>query len=61
MPCLLFAGEEDDLYAGVQECVQHMPNVTLASFPGLNHIECFLRSDLVLPHVQEFLAKMGQE
>lgn len=61
MPCLLFVGQEDDLYPGAQECVQHMPNVTLASFPGLNHIECFLRGDLVLPHVQQFLAEVGQE
>lgn len=58
MPCLLFAGEEDSfVYAGVQECVQHMPNVTLASFPGLNHSQCFWRGDLVLSHVKKFLAE----
>jgi pimeloyl-ACP methyl ester carboxylesterase len=56
MPCLLFAGEADGRYAGVKACVVHMPNVTFVSLPGLNHMEGFFRSDLVLPHVTKFLA-----
>jgi hypothetical protein len=56
MPCLLFVGEADGAYAGVKECVQHMPNVTFVSLPDLKHSETFFRSDLVLPHVLKFLA-----
>ena len=55
MPCLLFAGEADGNYPRVQQCVTHMANVTFASFPGLNHAGTFFHSDLVLPHVTEFL------
>ena len=51
MPCLLFVGEADGAYAGVKECVTHMPNVTFVSFPGLKHAETFFHSELVLPHV----------
>jgi pimeloyl-ACP methyl ester carboxylesterase len=46
MPCILFAGE----------CVRHMPNVTAFFLPGLTHAETFFRSDLVLPHITQFLA-----
>ena len=59
MPCLLFVGEADDAYAGVKECVIHMPNVTFVSLPGLKHAETFYCSDLVLPHVLKFLASVS--
>ena len=55
MPCLLYVGEADGYYAGVKECVQHLPNATLATFPGLDHGQTSQASHLVLPHVQEFL------
>ena len=58
MPCLLYVGEDDSLFDGVKECVKHMPNVTFVSFPGLNHGQTSRRSDLVLPHVTEFLSKL---
>ena len=56
MPCLLFTGEADANYPGVKECVQHMPNATCFFLPGLTHAETFFRSDLVLPHLTQFLA-----
>jgi pimeloyl-ACP methyl ester carboxylesterase len=56
MPCLLYAGEADTNYPGVQECLKHIPNVTFVSFPGLNHPETFVQSHLVLPHIMKFLA-----
>jgi pimeloyl-ACP methyl ester carboxylesterase len=59
MPCLLFVGEADVAYPGVQECVTHMPNVTCVSLPGLNHAGTFFRSNLVLPHVRQFLASVS--
>ena len=55
MPCLLYVGEADGYYAGVKESVQHLPNATLATFPGLDHSQTSQASHLVLPHVQEFL------
>jgi pimeloyl-ACP methyl ester carboxylesterase len=58
MPCLLFVGESDNHYRGFKECVNRMPNASYVSFPGLDHIEVLTRSDLVLPHVKEFLASL---
>jgi pimeloyl-ACP methyl ester carboxylesterase len=58
MPCLLFAGEADACSPGVKECVRHMPNATSFFLPGLKHAETFFRSDLVLPHIRQFLASV---
>ena len=55
MPCLLYVGEEDGILRQVQVCVQAIPNVSLVSFPGLNHPEAFYRADVVLPQVMKFL------
>jgi pimeloyl-ACP methyl ester carboxylesterase len=60
MPCLLFAGENDPIYAENKECVHTMPNVTFFSLPGLGHADALFRSDLVLPHVMEFLATVNR-
>ncbi len=57
MPCLLYAGDADPVYASVQRCAQAMPNAVFFGLPGLNHMETSRRSDLVLPHVRPFLAK----
>lgn len=60
MPCLVFAGEADPVYAANKEFVARMPNATFFSLPGLNHPEAFFRSDLVLPHVTKFLCTVNQ-
>lgn len=60
MPCLLYVGEADFLYEGVKECVKHMPNATFVSFPGLDHGQTSRSSNLVLPHVTEFLSKVRE-
>ncbi len=55
MPCLVYCGDADGLHVGASECVQHMPNVTWVSLPGLDHTQAMERSELVLPHVRAFL------
>jgi len=55
MRCLLFAGEDDPIFAESKECVRSMPNVTFFSLSGLGHIDALFRSELVLPHVRQFL------
>jgi|SRR5579864_116201 len=57
MPCLMYAGEADDIYPAVRSVVARMPNATFFSLPDLGHAESFLRSDLVLPHIIKFLDK----
>jgi pimeloyl-ACP methyl ester carboxylesterase len=56
MPCLLYSGEADGRYPGIKSCISHLPNATFFSLPGLNHVESFYSSDLVLPHAAKFLA-----
>ena len=61
VPCLVFCGELDPDYASAKECVNHMARAEFASFPGLGHVQASVRSDLVLPHIKEFLAKVSKE
>jgi pimeloyl-ACP methyl ester carboxylesterase len=60
MPCLVYAGDADDLQVGAEKCVKDMPNVTWASLPGLDHGQAMERSDMVLPHVRSFLSGVAQ-
>ncbi len=59
--CLIFAGEADPGFAAALESAKLLPNVTFFSLPGLDHAKCWERSDLVLPHVKEFLAKVNKQ
>jgi hypothetical protein len=38
---------------------QLLPNATYVVLPGLDHGQSFLRSDIVLPHIKEFLAQVS--
>jgi len=60
MPCLIFAGETDPLYAGAKKCVQSMRNATFVSLPGLGHLGLMSQRHLVLPHITKFLTKVSQ-
>ena len=56
MPCFLYAGEADlRVYQQVLKCVKKIENATFISLPNLDHAQAFRRSDLVLPHVTNFL------
>jgi pimeloyl-ACP methyl ester carboxylesterase len=59
MPCLLFAGEADPICVDNRECIRSMPSATFFSVPGLGHADAFFRSDLVLPHVTQFLTTVN--
>jgi pimeloyl-ACP methyl ester carboxylesterase len=59
MPCLLFVGEADPRLARVRQCAAALGNATLFTLPGKDHVGGFAASDLVLPHVQAFLAKVS--
>ena len=59
LPCLFYVGEVDDDPA-IRKYIDEMPNGIYVSFPGLNHLDAYYRSDLVLPHVTKFLAEVGE-
>jgi len=58
MPCLLYAGGEDDQCDLMARCTKELSNATFVSFPGLDHFGVIPRSDLVAPHVIQFLGSI---
>lgn len=57
MPCLLYIGQSEGDYDCALNDSQRMPNAKFVSFPGFNHFDTWARSDVVLPHVLEFLGE----
>ena len=58
MPCLLYAGGADDQCDLMERCTKELSNATFVSLPGLDHFEVIPRSDLVAPHIIQFLASL---
>jgi pimeloyl-ACP methyl ester carboxylesterase len=56
VPCLLFCGDADPRLPPVKTCAEALPHATFVLLAGCNHATAWARADLVLPHVQEFLA-----
>ena len=56
-PSLLLVGNLEDSEHLITEAAALMRDATEVRFEGLGHINAFLASDLVLPHVEAFLAK----
>jgi pimeloyl-ACP methyl ester carboxylesterase len=55
--CLLYVGDEDDRFQRVKQFAETMPSAEFVSISGQNHAQTNARSDLVLPHVLEFLSR----
>jgi pimeloyl-ACP methyl ester carboxylesterase len=55
MPCLVYAGDADRNYSVIESPVAEMPNVKFVTLRGYGHADAFLRSELILPQVIEFL------
>ena len=61
MPSLVYVGELDTFWReGLERCVDQIPNTTFVVLPGLDHQEALERGDVVLPHVRQFLASVGE-
>ncbi len=58
LPCLLYVGEADHDYVKAKERSTVLTNLKFVSLPHLDHVECQMQSDLVLPHILKFLANM---
>lgn len=58
MPCLLYAGDADPSYENVKEAALIIPNSTFFGLPGLDHVQGAVRSELVLPHIKDFLTEV---
>jgi pimeloyl-ACP methyl ester carboxylesterase len=60
LPCLVYCGDKDPRHDGAKESAGHMPNSRFVSLPGIDHAAAWARSDLVLPHVKEFLTEVSK-
>ena len=61
VPTLLYGGSADPMHEPARQAASEIRGAQFVSLPGLSHIEALWRSDLVLPHVELFLAKaMGR-
>jgi pimeloyl-ACP methyl ester carboxylesterase len=62
MPFLIFLGEHDHLWPPemVNKAYGALPNATFLVLPGLDHRQAARRSDLVLPHIKKFLARVSK-
>lgn len=56
-PVLLLVGTEEPFAEQAREAAKLLPRGAYVSLEGLDHVQTFFRSDLVLPHVREFLAR----
>lgn len=55
MPCCLYAGDADPLFAQTKSASERILNARFFSLPGLSHVQAFSESQAVLPRVMEFL------
>ncbi|MFL5279730.1 MAG: alpha/beta fold hydrolase [Rhodopila sp.] len=55
MPCCLYAGDADPIFAQAKLASERIPNARFFSLSGLSHVQAFVESQAVLPHVTEFL------
>lgn len=55
LPCLLIAGEKDEVCPAVHRCTPLMPNVKTVIVPGIDHFGGFMRSEVMIPLIKRFL------
>jgi pimeloyl-ACP methyl ester carboxylesterase len=58
VPCLIYCGDADPRFSGARESVNHIPRAKFISLPGLDHVKTLMRTDLVIPHVTNFLTNI---
>ena len=58
-PCLMYVGENDPRFGSVRETAMHIPGAEFFSLPGLNHPQTNAKSELTLPFINRFLARVN--
>jgi pimeloyl-ACP methyl ester carboxylesterase len=58
-PVMLLVGTEEPFVAQARETARLLPHGTFVPLDGLDHVQTFFRSDLVLPRVRAFFAQPG--
>ena len=60
IPLLVFVGESDQFFPHEQlrEGYKYVPDLTFFTLPNLDHMQAEQRSDMIVPHVKEFLSRV---
>ena len=58
VPILLYCGSLDGYHDGAKKASRIIPHCEFVSLPNLNHGQAYYQSDLILPHIKEFLTKV---
>jgi len=60
IPFLVFVGEADQFFSHQQlkDTYKVVSDLTFLTLPGLDHMQAEQRSDLIVPHVKEFLSRV---
>jgi pimeloyl-ACP methyl ester carboxylesterase len=58
-PTMLLVGTDEPFVDQARQTASLLPHGAFVPLPGLNHVQTFLRSDLVLPQVRDFFANIG--
>jgi pimeloyl-ACP methyl ester carboxylesterase len=54
-PCLIYAGEEDEMHAGAARAASEIPGAAFISLPGHTHFSAERVGEELLPRVSAFL------
>jgi pimeloyl-ACP methyl ester carboxylesterase len=55
VPCLVLAGDTDPDYPTAKVHAAKIANAKFVTIPGQNHVGTLFRSDLMVPHIMQFL------
>jgi pimeloyl-ACP methyl ester carboxylesterase len=55
VPCLVLSGDTDPIYPTAKAHAAKIPNAKFVTVPGHNHVGTLFRSDLIVPHIAQFL------
>jgi pimeloyl-ACP methyl ester carboxylesterase len=60
-PVLMLVGEREDPEGDNPRAADLIPNARCVTFPGLGHLEAYVRSDLALAEAVPFLRRVAEE
>lgn len=59
LPALVYCGDQDPSLLLIRRAVELLPDATFVTLPGLSHVPTYQRPDLILPHVEAFIARVA--
>ncbi|AET69514.1 putative hydrolase or acyltransferase of alpha/beta superfamily [Desulfosporosinus orientis DSM 765] len=55
LPCLLLAGENDEMYKKIKESSKLFPMLKFVTIPEADHWQSLYKSEFIIPQIEEFL------